>query len=75
MNSEENLLIDVWDIFKDSVSPKQKENKAYLLLKAFIDAEIIDDVSSLHGEDDIIDSAIELFKEDEDDEDYDDEEY
>lgn len=71
MNSEENLVIDIWDIFKDSVSPKQKENKAYLLLKAFVDAEIIEDVASLEGEDDIIDAAIELFKEDlDDDEEY-----
>lgn len=72
MNIEETLVLEIWDIFKDSIAPKQKVDKAYLLLKAFIDAEIIDDVKALADEDAIIDEAIELFEEE--DEEYWDEE-
>lgn len=72
MNIEETLVLEIWDIFKDSIAPKQKVDKAYLLLKAFIDSEIIDDVKALADEDAIIDEAIELFEEE--DEEYWDEE-
>lgn len=72
MNIEESLVLEIWDIFKDGIPPKQKEDKAYLLLKSFIDAEIIDDVKKLEGEDTNIDAAIEMFDdyEDEYDEEY-----
>lgn len=69
MNTEEELVINIWDMFKDNVPAKQKTDRAYSLLKYFVDAEIITDVSSLEGEDDNIDEAIALF-DDEDGEDY-----
>lgn len=69
MNTEEELVINIWDMFKDNVPAKQKTDRAYALLKYFVDAEIITDVAALEGEDDNIDEAITLF-DDEDGEDY-----
>lgn len=67
MNTEEELVLNVWDIFKDGIPAKQRKDKAYSLIRYFVEAEIITDVEALEGEDEVIDEVIEMFKDDEGD--------
>lgn len=73
MSSERELLIDLWDHFRDLISPKARVNAALVLIKLFEEHGLEVDLRDLEGEDDYLDEAVSLMTDE--DESGEDEEY
>lgn len=67
MSSECELLIDLWDHFRDLISAKSRGDAALHLIRLFEEHGFEIDLKLLEGEDSYLDDAIEALREDEDD--------
>jgi hypothetical protein len=74
---EEDLIIEIWDVFKEYISDKNKETAANHFVDFLTGKDVdVDTLKSLVGYDAALDDAIELIVgEEEQDEDFDEDDY
>jgi hypothetical protein len=71
---EEDLIIEIWDVFKEYISDKNKETAANHFVDFLLGKDVETDVlKSLVGYDSALDDAIELVIDDSEPDDYEDE--
>lgn len=72
---EEDLIIEIWDVFKEYISDKNKETAANHFVDMLIGKDVEDNVlRGLVGYDSYLDDAIQLALAEEEDDDYDEDE-
>lgn len=75
MSSECELLIDLWDHFRDLIGAKVRGDAALHLIRLFEEHGFEIDLKQLEGEDNYLDEAIEALREDDEDDGYDEDDY
>lgn len=77
MDLEATFILELWDVFRDKIPAKEREDTAYQFLKLLNDWDVdVLSMRDLRDEDNHIDSALDLLEEEEggerdEDEDYD----
>lgn len=67
MKSESKLILELWDHFRDHISPNKRTDVAINMLRVLEDYGIEPSKADLEGEDANIDEALELLHDDDDD--------
>lgn len=67
MKSESKLILELWDHFRDHISPNKRTDVAINMLRVLEDYGIEPSKADLEGEDTNIDEALELLHDDDDD--------
>lgn len=60
MDNETKLLLEIWQNFRDLIPANRREDSALMIVKAFEEYGFDIDVSDLHGEDEYLDTALEV---------------
>ncbi len=68
MSSENELLIDLWDHFRDLIGAGRRVDSVLHIIRLFEEHGLEIDLAALEGEDNYIDEAIGLLQEEEEDE-------
>jgi hypothetical protein len=69
MDLEAAFILELWDVFRDKIPAKEREDVAYSFLKLLNDWDIdVLSMRDLREEDNHIDSALELLKDEDEEE-------
>lgn len=64
MRHDNEMIVEVWEVIRDVVPAAKREDAALRLLKVFEDNGF--DIGEIEGEDAILDEALQLLKDEED---------
>jgi hypothetical protein len=67
MSSDSELLIGLWDHFRDLISPKLRVDSALVMIKLFEEHGLEISLHELEGEDNYLDEAVSVLKDDDED--------
>jgi hypothetical protein len=65
MDNEAKLLLEIWHNFRDIIPVARRDDSALTLLKAFEEYGFDIDATDIEGEDEYLDNALEVLRDDE----------
>ena len=65
MDNETKLLLEIWQNFRDVIPTARRDDSALALLKSFEEYGFDIDPSEVEGEDEYLDNALEVLKDEE----------
>lgn len=73
MSSESKLVLDLWYHFRDLISPRARVESALVMIKLFEEHGLELDLTDLEGEDNYLDEAVSLMKDEDETDNYEEE--